>query len=659
MSRLQTMSRNPLVTAGVTAALCGAVVAAVANIPGEGVNEYQRTGRRPDDPEGWLAGLAAGLTLACLVWVWIVWATRLSPQGGRSRATGRQTRVRVVAGSVMAAGCVAAFVMVVLRMPTPGPSGGVDLSFPLMMLALALSGLGALATVVGSVRRLGADPVDRAVPPNGLRSAVSAGSVAAVPLLTVAVAVGLAPSWVVAVNTEKVTTDRPAPAAGPPALTGAVAWSTPPSGKGTSGSARISVIGTAGGLAVLDSRGLRMLDPASGAQRWTFHRWDARILGPRHRPNRIDTGSAAVSPDRRLLAMTVFVDAPRTLFIDGLRASTRVWVFDTVSGRLKADFAVPDTVSVVGVGEGRVTVNMPSAREGPDSTGRGALGMLTFDGETAWRFALDEGCRPTEIVPVGDDVLTVISCLSEREHVDPRHRLVRVDGGTGRPHWSWQVRRDGAEPGDVERFEQVSMGVTDGMAVVDARKIYRREVGEADETTVSHNLAGIRVTDGRPVWWQPGGRGSRVRSDDPGERGPLHAVAGTAVFAENRRTGTGDETRYSTALRAFDVQTGKKSWSRDVPGIEVRDLNDSPGPGALLRDGRLFVAYRESTAARRFKGCAMAAWDITTGERQGPFRPTTVPDKEWCLTRPLDVVEIPGGVAVHPRGSTEGIFVLD
>ncbi|TDC48830.1 hypothetical protein E1281_24200 [Actinomadura sp. KC345] len=642
------MPRNTLVIAGVTAALCGAGVAGVANIPGDGVNEYQRTGRRPDDPESWSAGLAVALALTCLVWVWIVWATRSRPQG---RSAGRRKRVRVVAGSVMAAGCVAASVMVVLRMPTPGPSGGVDLSVPLMIPALALSGLGALATVVDSVRRPSAD---RTVPPGGFRSAVSAGSAASVPLLAVAVAVGLVPSWVVAVNTENVTTDRPAPAAGAPALTGTVAWSTPQHDTGKPGSARISVIGTAGGLAVLDPRGLRMLDPASGAERWAFHRWDARVLGPRHRPDRVDTGSVAASPDGRLLAMTVFVDAPRTLLIDGLRARTRVWVFDTVSGRLKADFAVPDTVSVVGVGADRVTVDMPAA-----STERGALSMLTFDGETTWRFALDEGCRPTEIAPVGDDVLTVVSCHSEEEHVDPSHRLVRVDGGTGRPRWSWQVRQEGAEPGDVQRFEQVSMGVTGGTAVVDAREITRSEVGEAGETTVSHNLVGVRVADGRPVWWRPGGQGSRLRSDDPGERGPLHAAAGTAVFAENRRTGTGDEARYSTALRAFDVQTGETSWSRDVPHIEVRDLNDSPGPEALLRDGRLFAAYRESTAAGRFKGCAMAAWDITIGERQGPFQPTTVRDEEWCLTRPLEVVEVPGGVAVHLKGSTEGIFVLD
>lgn len=49
-------------TAGVTSALCGVGVAVVANIPGEGVNEYQRTGRRPDDPESWSAGLALALT---------------------------------------------------------------------------------------------------------------------------------------------------------------------------------------------------------------------------------------------------------------------------------------------------------------------------------------------------------------------------------------------------------------------------------------------------------------------------------------------------------------------------------------------------------------------------------------------------------------------
>ncbi|WP_143118483.1 hypothetical protein [Actinomadura madurae] len=368
----------------------------------------------------------------------------------------------------------------------------------------------------------------------------------------------------------------------------------------------------------------------------------------------MDIGSTAVSPDGRFLATIVFVDAPRTLFIDGLRARTRVLVFDTVSGRLRADFVVPDTARVVSVGEGRVTIDLRPARDEPGATERGALSRFTFGGETSWRFVLDEGCRPTEVIPVGGDVLTIVSCYSDKSHVDPRHRLVRIGGGDGRPLWSWQVRRDGG----VERFEQVSVGVTDGVAVVDAREI-RRSAGEAAETTVTHNLAGIRVADGRPQWWLPGEDRTRLRSGDPGERGPLHAAAGTAVFAENLRTGTGDEARYSTALRAFDVRTGKKSWSRDVPGIEVRDLNDAPGPQALLRDGRLFVAYRESTATGRFDGCALTAWDITTGERHGPFHPAGVPDEEWCLTRSLGAVEIPGGVAVHLKGGTGTIFVLD
>ncbi|MEU8345370.1 PQQ-binding-like beta-propeller repeat protein [Spirillospora sp. NPDC048832] len=635
-------------TAGVTSALCGVAVAVVASIPGDGVNENQRTGRRPDDPESWSTWLALGLTLACLLWLWTLWSTRPSSRTGRGR------RARGVASSVLAAACVAALLVVVLRMPSPGPSGGVDLSLPLMLLAFTLAAIGALATAMGSLRRPGAVAVDGTTPRRGLRLAASIAPVAAVPLLTVAVAVGVVPSWVVAVNTEGVTTDRPAPAAAAPALTGAVAWSTPPRGEGPSGSAGgLSVIGTAGGLAVLESRGLRMLDPASGTRRWAFHRWDVRLLGPRHRPNRVDTGSTAVSPDGRLLATTVFVDTPRMSFIDGLRAATRVWVFDTVSGVLRADFAVPETARIVAVGEGCVTIDLRQARDEP---GAGALGMLTFGGETAWRFPMDEGCRPTEVVPVGGDVLTIVSCYSDEEHVDPHHRLVRLSGGDGRPLWSRQVTRDGGKPGAQERFEQVSLGVTDGVAVVDAREIQR---GAGEEATVTHNLTGIRVADGRPQWWLPDADRTRLRSGEAGERGPLHAAAGRAVFAEEVRTGTGEEARYSTALHAFDVRTGRKSWSHTVPDIEARDLNDAPGPLALLRDGRLFVAYRESTAAGRFKGCAMAAWDITTGQRHGPFQPTAVPREEWCLTSSLEAVEIPGGVAVHLKGGPGAVFVLD
>ncbi|MCP9980249.1 hypothetical protein [Actinomadura madurae] len=72
----------------------------------------------------------------------------------------------------------------------------------------------------------------------------------------------------------------------------------------------------------------------------------------------------------------------------------RVWVFDTVSGRLRADFGVPDTARVVSVGEGRVAIDLRPARDEPGATERGALSRFTFEGETSWRFVLDEGCRP-------------------------------------------------------------------------------------------------------------------------------------------------------------------------------------------------------------------------------------------------------------------------
>lgn len=290
MSRLRTMAEKSLVTAGVTSALSGVVIAVVANVPGDGGNEYQRTGRRPDDPESWSTGLALALTFACLAWVWALWATR-------NAQIGRRRRARAVASSVFAAGCAAALVVVVLRMPTPGPSGGVDMSLPLMLLAFALAAVGALATATSSL------------------------------------------------------------------------------------------------------------------------------------------------------------------------------------------------------------------------------------------------CRPDE--------------------------------------------------------------------------------------------------------------------------DPLLAAAGTAVFAENVRTGSDDETRYSTALHAFDVRTGEKSWSHTIPDAEVRDLNDVPGPQTLLRDGQLFVAYRESTATGEFDGCAMAAWNITTGERHDPFQPDAAPDDEWCLTRSLEAAEIPGAVALHLKEGTGAIFTLD
>ena len=643
MARLRTVARNPLVTVGVTSVLCGVAVAVAANIPGEGVDEYQRTGRRADDPEGWLVWSALGLTLASSAWVWTLWSTRPGARAGRRR--------RGVASAVFAAACAAGLVVVVLRMPSPGPSGGVDLSVPLMLPAFALAAVGALVTAVDGFRRPDEAAEDEAVPRRGLRPAAGVGSLAAVPLLTAAVAVGAVPSWAVAMNTEQVTTDRPAPAASAPALTGAVAWSTPPRKDGSPGSVRTLAFGTAGGLAMLETRGLRMLDPASGARRWAFHRWDARTLGPRHRPNGSDTTSTVVSPDGRLLATTVFVDRPRTLFIDGLRADTRVWVFDTVSGRLRADFAVPDTARVVAVDDGRVTIDEQPARHEPGATERGALTAFTFEGERTWRSALDEGCRPTDVLPVGGDVLTLLSCRGGGDD-DPRHRLVRL-GDDGRPLWSWQVRGDDG----TERFDQVKAAVTEGVAVVDAREITRTGDGAGD-AEVTHDLTGIRIADGRPQWSLPGGDGTRLRSDEPTSRGALHAAAGTAVIVDDIRTGTDDEPRFATALQAVDVRTGERSWSHTVPDSEVPELNAAPGSLALLRDGRLFVAYRELNAEAKVDGCAMAVWDVTTGERHGPFQPD-VPDKEWCLVQPMGAMEIPGGVAVHLRGGSGEVFVLD
>src|SRR5690606_24243883 len=134
-----------------------------------------------DDPEGWCTWLALGLALACLVWVWTLRATR---EGSPSARAGRHRRVRGGASAAFAAVCVAGSAVVVVRMPTPGPSGGVDLSVPLMLPAFALAALGALLTAVGGLRRPGGE--DEAVPRRRLRPVVGVGSLAVVPLLTVA-----------------------------------------------------------------------------------------------------------------------------------------------------------------------------------------------------------------------------------------------------------------------------------------------------------------------------------------------------------------------------------------------------------------------------------------------------------------------------------------
>jgi outer membrane protein assembly factor BamB len=606
------------VAAGVAAALAGVVVALVANLPGGGVDEYQRTGER-NDPDPWLARLAIGLALACLVWLWTIWT--LWPE--------RWVRW-LAASAAMAAGGVAALVVVTAGMPAPGPDGGPDLSFRLMQLAAVAVVLGVLTVAVGGRLRR---PDGPAPPGRRARTAAGAGSAGAAATLVAALAVLVVPAWAATANTSATTASLAAPEDRPPALDGTVAWSVTQAGAASdpdldalrAGAAevtdllgydwsRASLIGTAGGLAVLEQRGVRVLDPATGARRWSHHRWDARHFGPRHTPDSAHTGTAAVSPDGRWLAMTMFIDATRSLLIDGLRDRTRVWVFDTASGAQLVDAPVPDSARVVAVDRDLVAIT--SAVDDEDDDAGRVLSALGRDGRPAWRHPLGEGCGTTDATTVDGDLLVLLNDCADRSI-----RLLRVHGGTGSLIWTWQA--------EASLGRAVSMVVAGSTTVVD---LYDG----------SHHLAGVSLADGAEVWRRP--IQSPGRSPDPGSfryTGRLHAVAGTVVFAEQRDV---------VVVHAVDAATGEVAWTGQVADGSAPVLGD--GRDMLLEDGRFLLAYADATDHDR---CVLGVWDSTTGVqrdrldlRAGGYQPP-------CGARSMLLVAVPGAVvAWQPNPSDDG-----
>lgn len=628
-----------LVVAGVTAVVAGALLAGLANIPGDGVDGYRRTGNRYDAyPQ--LGRLAAGLAGAALVWVWVLPALLRAPWHGNERwrwmaglAPGRvppaeRTRwvKRLVANVVLAAAGLVALVLVTVWSPAPGQRGGPDLSFPLMQVAAAAVVAGAVGTAVGSLRWR---PEDSPELPRHARRAAGVGSVAAVVLVLAAVAALLVPFTTVRRNTVAAPASAP-PAERAPALDGTVAWSVvtgEASGRGSAGveafrqgmesvsglfnfdPTRTALVGTAGGLGVLEARGVRMLDPVTGAVRWSYRRWDARHFGPRHRRNGLDTGTAAVSHDRRWLAMTMFVDTPRNLFIDDLRASTRVWVLDTVSGSRRVDAAVPDGARVEAVIGGRVVI----------SDGW-TLSMLDRDGSTAWRRPGAERCEPVEEAETDGDVLAFMACDDFNSA-----QLWRVDAGSGAVEWAHPLPPIGTR--------RISLAVAGSTAVV----------------SVGAQLLGVDVADGRRIWdrWVTG-------AERPGEseRGPVvRARSGVVVVASDQPD------RRGVAVDAFDAATGTPSWTTTLPGTRLTGYGraGAVGSAAMLPDGRYLLAYRDDTDEAT---CMLGVWDAATGARREPLALHAGGRRQQCERSGVALVPTPTAVAARATSLSAWLAVL-
>lgn len=595
-----------LALAGLAIAIAGVVVAAVANLPGD------RGGASPRwrDPDAWLNWLAIGLAVAWLV-------------GARPAAFGERVRPRIWAGVAMVTVCAAGLALVLVRMP----ERGIDLSFPLTALGFALGLLGALLLLL--VRGAG----DRRPASGAARWLVRGTAVAVAASLSVGLAAFAVPKWVVAANTEA-TTDEAVLSYRVSTLDGMPAWRIGGVGEDA------HILSTTGGLAVLDERGGRVLDAASGRERWSFRRWDVN-----GHISRRDPLSVAVGVFGRWLAMTYRVDAPRLKAVDDRRHRDGAWVFDVTTGRMRADVPIAADSRPMAVTGQRILLSVPGGPDLPED-GR-VLASVDFNGGTAWRYNPGKGCAPSQVSEVGDGFVVLVGC-------GQNHSLVRLDGRTGAAAWTWTAGQFGGDPGEHGhrlRRQDMVLALAGDIAVADVRVTYEMRqdgtVGEITGGEVWHNLFGIRLTDGTRVWERRDQHYGDLPNIRPaGASGVLRATVGTAILAVQHESGDSRDRRQAIALRGFNAATGEPAWSVDLPGsaLSANYRNDSV---ALLADGRLVLTYRDLTAASGLDHCAVGAWDTATGARRADLRlRRTAPETTGNRCSESFPIEVGGSVAL-------------
>jgi hypothetical protein len=618
--------RQGLVAFGLALALFGAVLAVVANVPGGGPSDARR-----GSPDGWMAWLAGGAAAASIGW-------------GIAVRPSRSRRRRVAASLALAAGAAVGLGVLVAGLPKPGPSGGLDRSYLLTALGLAAMVLGALAVVAGQASRLVGGSVGHDGSPTRTRTAAVGGAVVLAGALVASLAAGAVPSLAADLNGDATTTDRPAPEDPQPVLDGRIGWSGPV------GDWEDSVAGTAGGVAVRERNGLRMLDPASGTQRWSFRRWDWRWdSANRH---------VVVSPDGRWLALKAVPDPVRGRWVETAGGDARVWVFDAVSGRVRASFPVPRD-------------SVPRAVDGERVVASTSTVLLAFglDGEVRWRYTSVNGCGVGAATPVESGLLVTEVCTERgRPRSTDSNRLVLFDPGSGKVRWQWSVEGYGEDPGALgydEGFTGVALAVTGGTVVVDERTYYRDQTGEASPGTVRHNFFGVQLVDGRRSWSRPNVAYGELPRGHPATRvGPLHAMPNAVAFAEQHQTGT----TLVAAMRAIDPLTGGDLWSVDIPGGRLAEMAPRVGsqswdPVTVLNDGRLLFVYRDdgSPDPSRRQRCVLGVWNFETGKRGYEFLPAVDRGRDsfgpWCnYSTP---VQMPGAVGLWMRGEERAwVFAL-
>ncbi|MFD9888485.1 PQQ-binding-like beta-propeller repeat protein [Amycolatopsis sp. NPDC059027] len=323
-----------------------------------------------------------------------------------------------------------------------------------------------------------------------------------------------------------------------------------------------------------DEQGVRMLDPATGAERWHYRRGEPRSPQPPDgggAPGDVDLG--VVSEGGRTVAVNV---GPRTNVNEPARQGAATWVFDAVSGRLLAD--LPGRSAYAIVGDLVVTVTHRPGR----------ITAFSVTGESRWERAFD-GCQeqavPRVLAGPRGTVLVEENCVGPVNHdeIAGRSWLWALDRGTGATRWLWRAPVSG-----LSRTWPVGDTRPDRVLV---------DVRPQGVLGAAHTVVAIDLQTGSPLWTRenlvldpaPPVAGSPNR---PRYQWDVGWARGTPVLVENT-----DTARFQdkvTVLAGLNPDTGATSWTHvqrdtwranaDVVGGVVRPVLLS------LREGRLALA---------------------------------------------------------------------
>lgn len=199
-------------------------------------------------------------------------------------------------------------------------------------------------------------------------------------------------------------------------LDGRALWSAQTAGQ---------VVGSAGGLLVTLDNGVRMVDPRTGATRWTYQRADVTaVVAP------------VASPDGKLVA--VEAGSPSALDNNGVN-HVRLLVFEATRGAVLLD--TPLATNVEG-GLSGLSDDVAYFAGGPSSSDTVQLTAVDTTGPSAgrprWLFYPRDGCQINRFSgpggATGDGLVLSTSCGS-----------VVLLGPDGKARWTYRVPAGGAE----------------------------------------------------------------------------------------------------------------------------------------------------------------------------------------------------------------------